>query len=111
MKNYHFGGGLFEKKQGGGEVQEGDEGEGEEGRPQKKSKKEVRQGGVILGWGAARAAERGPGRGRLSGGGQVGACAGSVPAVPWRLCSSLPTWGLPCWPHLHPACQHGTSRS
>lgn len=38
-RDYHFGGGLFEKKAGGGG--EGEEGEDGEGRPHKKSKKEV----------------------------------------------------------------------
>lgn len=41
VKNYHFGGGLFERKQGGGDGQEDEEEGGEEGRAQKKSKKEV----------------------------------------------------------------------
>ncbi|KAL4451742.1 hypothetical protein ABPG75_007404 [Micractinium tetrahymenae] len=44
VRNYHFGGGLFEKKQSGAAGGEGGEGEeegGEEGRPHKKSKKEV----------------------------------------------------------------------
>lgn len=47
-REYHFGGGLFEKKAGGG--QEGEEG-GEEGeeRPHKKSKKEVRRRAVWAG--------------------------------------------------------------
>ncbi len=45
-REFHFGGGLFEKKAGGG--QEGEEG-GEEGeeRPHKKSKKEVRRRAAV----------------------------------------------------------------
>lgn len=42
-RDFHFGGGLFERKEGGGG------GEGGEERPQRKSKKEVRRGRGALG--------------------------------------------------------------